>query len=544
MVLTLLTLLLTLPPAQAQSQSASLATGHVSGRVVAADTGAPVRAADVRLMGLKPDLSSRFVTTDDEGRFEMRDVTVGQYSVSVSKAGFVRTSFGLIRTGAATFSIAAGQQATLGDLALPRGGVITGRVVDVSGDPLADVTVVAWRLTFSAPASARVVSARSFPTNDRGEFRLYGLQPGRYFVSASLGEPGMAEAPTFFPSVSTTADALAVEVKPGQEASGVSIQLAPNPYGAVAGVVLDSKGAPYSGAVIWLIPARSDGVALSSVQLTALPDSAGRFRIVNVSPGQYRVEVMSRAGLEKIGAGTAGIGSLTLGEVGSVPVTVASGRTEDVSVQAGPGFRVRGQVFIDGAPASGAAAAATSVSALAVLLNISGANLPVSTQLSQDGSFVLTGVQGVRLLRSNQLPPNTHFERAMVAGHDVTERGFDVTADVTGAEVHLTTRPAGVEGTVRDAAGAVVANASVLVFATNRADWLLPGSLRYQSVRSNAEGAFTLASIPAGSYLAAVAPAEDRDRWWDPEYLEHLRAVATPFTAAKGSTVTVALVKR
>ena len=538
MILSLLVLLLTVPHAQTHAPAR---TGQLSGRVVAADTGAPVRSADVRLVGVKADLGPRIATTDDEGRFVLGDVVVGQYTLTVSKAGFVRASFGLKKDGPSTFEVTPGQPIELGDLALARGGVITGRVLDVAGDPLADVTVQAWRLTYMTPAAGRVMSTRSFPTNDRGEFRLYGLQPGRYFVSGTLGAPGMAEAPTFYPGTSTTADALAIEVRAGQESSGVSIQLVPNPYGAVAGTVTDSKGGPYTGAVVWLISSRPDGVSLNSVQLTAIPDSTGRFKIVNVSPGNYRLEVMSRAWLEKIGE-SGGIGSAGLGEVASVAVTVTSGQTEEVVVHSGPGFRVRGQVFIDGAPASGAVAAAMSVAAISTSTSISGTGVPSSGEVLPDGSFVLTGVQGSRFFRAANLPVNVHLHRAMAAGFDATERGFEVTADVTGVEIHLTTHPARVEGTVRDTPGTPIRDASVVVFSTQRADWLTPGGLRYYTVRSNADGAFTLASIPAGSYLAALVPAEDRDRWADPEYLENLRPAAIPFTAANGSTATVSLV--
>jgi hypothetical protein len=537
-ILLLLALLLTVP--QAQTHAPAL-TGQLSGRVIAADTGAPVRSADIRLAGVKPDLSPRIAITDDEGRFVLRDVAVGQYLLTVSKAGFVRGSFGLKKDGPSTFEVTAGQKIDFGDLALSRGGVITGRVLDAAGDPLADVNVVAWRLIYMTPASGRVMSTRSFPTNDRGEFRLYGLQPGRYFVSASLGAPGMAEAPTFYPSVTTATDALAIEVKAGQESSGVSMQLLPNPYGAVAGTVTDSKGAPYSAGFVGLIPARPDGVTLSSVQLTAIPDSTGRFKIVNVSPGDYRLEVMSRAWLEKIGQ-SGRIGSAGLGEVASFPVTVMSGRTEEVAVQAGPGFRVRGHVFIDGAPASGAAATAIRVAAYSTSTNISGTGVPAGAEVLPDGSFVLTGVQGPRLFRPEKPAAKTYFARTTAAGLDVTERAFEVTADVSGVEIHLTTHPARIEGTVRDAAGSAIRDANVVVFSTHRDDWLVPGGLRYHIVRSSADGAFSLASIPAGSYLAATVQAEDRDRWADPEFLESLRPAATAFTAANGSTATVSLV--
>jgi hypothetical protein len=127
---------------------------------------------------------------------------------------------------------------------------------------------------------------------------------------------------------------------------------------------------------------------------------------------------------------------------------------------------------------------------------------------------------------------------------DVTERGVEVTADITGLEIHLTTRPARLEGAVRDADGSPVRDARLVVFSTNRDDWLLPGGRRYQAITVTGEGTFRLASIPAGSYLAAVVPREDSGRWADPDYLEHLRPTATAFTMTDGSTTTIVVIKR
>ena len=94
------------------------------------------------------------------------------------QGGLRARAFGLKKDGPSSFEVTPGQKIDFGDLALARGGVITGRVLDAAGDPLADVTVGAWRLTYVTPASGRVMRTRSFPTNDRGEFRLYRSAAG------------------------------------------------------------------------------------------------------------------------------------------------------------------------------------------------------------------------------------------------------------------------------------------------------------------------------------------------------------------------------
>ena len=519
-------------------------TAQLSGRVVAADTGAPLRSSSIRLVSMKPEGGTVIAISDDEGRFELSGVIAAQYSIQVSKPGFVSGTYGLSPDAPGPFSVTAGQKISLGDIRLPRAGAIAGRVVDTYGDVVAEAAITAWRVEFQTPRSRRVVSVRSFQSNDLGEFRLYGLAPGKYYVSAALKPGPLPDAPTFYPGTANVGEAEPVEVKAGQDTFGLTLPLTVAPYGVVTGVVTDSRGAPYTGAVAWLVPARTDGVSVNTVQLTgAAADVDGRFRIINVSPGDYRVEIFSRAYLEKIGTtGTVGIGSEPAGEVASVPVSVGAGRTEEVAVQATAGFTIRGRMFLDGAPLPGKQG--VSVATMPAISVISAAGIPSTAEVGPDGSFVMTGVMGPRLLSGRA--PGAFVHRVLVGGVDVTETGLDVTADVNGAELHLTTRPARVEGTVLDPAGAPVPGARpwVLVFSTRRDEWLTPGSRRYQSLRASNEGTFQL-SIPAGSYLAAVVPAEDRYRWADPDYLESLRPVATPFAATDGSTTKVTLtVKR
>jgi hypothetical protein len=396
------------PVAARQTQLA-----RVQGRVVAADTGAAVRSAAVRLAGMTPGLGTVVASTDEDGRFELRDVAAGSYTIQISKAGFVTSSFGLTPGTSGQFTVSAGQQIDLRDMRLARAGVVTGRVMDQFGDPVTDIAVTAWRLEHLTPARRRVVSRKSFQTDDRGEFRIYGLQPGTYYVSASrsvmavadpaggagpaLTSTGLREAPTFYPGTSNAFEAMPIEVKAGEDAAGIQFQVLTNAYGAVSGVVTNSKGLPYDSAVVWLLPARADNVEFSTVQLTAPTDRQGQFRIVNVSPGDYRLEVLSRAFLENVGkTGSAGLGEVPLGEVASMPVSVVPGATQEVNVQAAPGFRVSGRVFVDGAPPSADEAPKLKVLAAPVSTAISGQALPLSAAVTRDGSFVVSSVMGNR----------------------------------------------------------------------------------------------------------------------------------------------------
>lgn len=540
-------------------QAPAAAPARLFGRIVAADTGAPVRSGAIRVAGTNPGAATLVATTDDNGAFDLRDVPPGQYLLYVTKPGFVSTRFSLAEGTANPFGVSAGQQIDMRDLRLPRAGVVSGRVVDGFGDPVADVAVMAWHMEYLSPARRRILSRASFQTNDLGEFRAHGLEPGKYFISASrsvvaLTAPpgstdpaftrtGQREAPTFYPGTPNASEALSIEVQAGQDASGIQFQMLSVPYGAVSGVILNSRGAPYESAVVWLVTARADDVQMSTVQLTAVTDRQGRFGIVNVSPGDYRLEVFSKTFMENIGkTGGGGIGTEPAGEVASQPITILSGRTEDVSVQASVGFKVRGRIFIDGAPAIADVAAKLQVLAFPIYTGISGQALPSQASVGADGTFLLEHVHGTRRLSASG-PAAASLYRVLFRGRDVSESGVEVESDTDGVELHLTTKPSRLEGSVRDVNGAAVPVGRIILFSPDRADWVRPVTRRFRDVSLKGDGTFVSVGLPAGNYLAVLVPESGRDRWADPDYIETLRPFATPFTISDGATTTVVLTK-
>ena len=211
---------------------ASLAHGAGDGE--ADGTGAPVRRAQVRAM-LADGRGGGVTNTNNEGSYEIKDLPAGRYSITASKGGFVTGQFGQRRPSdpGTPIEIADGQIADKVNFVLSRGAVITGRIVDDGGEPVAGANVSAMRFQ-SMGGTRRLVPAGSEGGNDRtddqGVYRLYGLPPGEYFVSAvnrneSFGPPGMNStetdgvAPTYFPGTSSVAEATRITVKTGQETS-------------------------------------------------------------------------------------------------------------------------------------------------------------------------------------------------------------------------------------------------------------------------------------------------------------------------------------
>ena len=171
-----------LPP----GRKAKTGTGRLRGRVVAADTGSIVRRAQVRISS--PDIGTKTAFTDGQGRYEFRDLPAGQFNVSVSKSGFVTMQYGQTRPfePGRPIDLVDAQVMEKADVALPRGSVVSGRVLDEFGEPVADATVTAMRKEYSMGKRRLAQSGRGSTTNDLGQFRLFGLPPGEYYVSATV----------------------------------------------------------------------------------------------------------------------------------------------------------------------------------------------------------------------------------------------------------------------------------------------------------------------------------------------------------------------
>jgi hypothetical protein len=155
-------------------------TGTIVGRVVAAETGDPVRKARVTAdseVGRAPTVYS-----DADGRFTIAGLAPGRYIVAAQKPGFVKTVFGRSDRDATPLrvDVAADAQATGIELRMARAAAVSGRVVDENGEPLALANVTAESVD-----GLHLKPAASSQTNDLGEYRLGNLPAGNFLVSVT-----------------------------------------------------------------------------------------------------------------------------------------------------------------------------------------------------------------------------------------------------------------------------------------------------------------------------------------------------------------------
>jgi hypothetical protein len=287
-----------------------LPSAHVSGRVVDERTRVPIPGARVSLSSASGNapVPVQQTITDQDGRYAFQAVAAGRYRVDVQKSGILPLAD---ETWARTVTVTDGQDVEDWNVTVQRGGAIAGRILDQFGEPLADVTIRAVRHEGpgAVPSQATVnrplrsdFRARIM-TNDLGEFRVYGLVPGEYLISAerpqwdgyrNISADMTLQASTFYPGVSDASAAQPITVSSGETVGGVEFRLLTNPGFTVAGVIVDQAGAPVAGILVILRAASrfdaSGGVVEGPVGLSS-SDANGRFVLGNLASGSYHVGV-------------------------------------------------------------------------------------------------------------------------------------------------------------------------------------------------------------------------------------------------------------
>ena len=209
----------------------------IKGLVTTADSGTPVRGAEVRLSSRGS--YNRLVTTDGDGSFRLTDLPAGEYRLTVSRTGFTSLVFGQRRPleAPATIRLAEGETFTA-NLALTRGGAIHGRVIDQFGDPIAGTRVQVLRSRMIRGQRRLQAMGPGDQTDDTGEFRVYGLPPGDYYVTASTGPADSVRRnpPLFFPGTSSVSEAQSITLAAGTEAAA-DFQISPVRNARISGIV-------------------------------------------------------------------------------------------------------------------------------------------------------------------------------------------------------------------------------------------------------------------------------------------------------------------
>jgi len=532
------------------------ATGRsvIRGRVLS-DNGQPMRRATVRANA--PEMrGARSTSTDTEGRYEIRDLPAGQYTINVSKPAFVNWTYGQTQPNGPpkTIVLADNQTADNIDVRIPRGGVIAGRIIDEFGDPVPNVNVTPVRKQYSQGRRSLLPSGTRAQTNDIGEYRIFGLQPGQYFVSASAQAQNFAMptangielsgersgfASTFYPGTADPAAARTLTVGVGQTIGGIDIALMPARLATISGIAIDSQGRPLTAGGVSAIVRGAGSPALGLLNGPVRQD--GTFSLPNVPPGEYIVRVARppQAGVAD-GRPEFSVAFVTINGEDLSGLTLAPILPATVS----------GRVVFDD-PGAAQSMKPSNIRVLTQSLGVDDGLLGLGLNgppppLADDYTFEVRTFPGRVGLRaavpSGPGATGWQLKAIRVDGVDVTDTGLDVGAQgLRDVEIEMTSRAQQISGTVTDAAGSPVKDYVVALFSQNRTQWTDPMARHFGVGRPADGGVFKVATLPPGEYFAVALAQLDVTDWQDPNTLEALSRLGTAFALTPGDTRTLAL---
>jgi hypothetical protein len=400
------------------------------------------------------------------------------------------------------------------DVPLSRGGVITGRVSDDTGEPLAGLRVRVYRARMSQGYRRLEAVAAADATDDTGAYRIYGLPPGDYFVAASLrlAPPDSVVqttyAPTYYPGTGDIAEAQRIRVTLGSETNAI-FPLLPVRHVRVAGSVLASSGGPAHAFLTLTSESSELGTPLGIGGVTR---EDGTFTLPDVPPGRYVLSAASRNEPT---------------EVASMPITIGSDDLSGVSLVTAKPATMRGRFVAD---AGVTRALPTGLEIVAVGAKAGGTVLSSSS----DPVFELDELGEPFHLRVDRLPSGWTVKTILVNEGDVTDSPISLQlGQEAQARIVLTDRVAAVNGTVALEGRPSV---EVVVFPEDATKWRYPS--RYiRAATVDAKGTFRIAGLPAGERYLAIATSylEDGDEY-DPEFLDRVRSGAALFELREAET--------
>jgi protocatechuate 3,4-dioxygenase beta subunit len=426
-----------------------------------------------------------------------------------------------------TFTLQPGQNLTGLMFRMQAAGVISGKIVDLDGDPMPGVSVNA---TISGTTLAARFRSGAGATNDLGEYRIADLRPGKYLILAQPSQRRAAApadggekakdqliyAPTYYPGALDKNRAVMVEVRSGEEAVANFGVLTSHAY-RVSGTVV---GVP-SGAMMAQLMLLSKGGGETTDAPQQLNDG-GRFEYQNVLPGTYAGMLIVVKGM--IAGERPDMQMVQL----TPPIEVDKTDVEGVQLYGEPGGQIHGKFRLD--KEAKFDWTQLNVNLLPTVENTSDTSVGVAygaaafaqastnSTVSADGAFEMKNVpagsyQLVVSAHSNNLR-DYYTKTVMVGGRDVADSGFAVSGDMY-LDVVISAKGATIDGNVVDSKGEPVAYSTVAVV-PNSENRARPDA--YQREQTDEHGHFIARGLNPGSYVV-LAFEELQEDMRQPEFL-------------------------
>lgn len=517
-----------------------------------------------------PVTAARAVNTDAQGQFTVPYLPSGSYSITVNHRSYLSGAHGQKKPGGSgvPLVVADGQSAET-TIRMIRGGVITGMVYGEQGQPISGVQVTAHRYMYNNGVR-RATQTNSASTDDRGLYRIFGLQPGEYSVSAVLNDgsfmdtsfaeseliartaaagpvqppaaaglpstvaipvvqrpPGVPSQPpgflpTFYPSALAASGGSIVRVAGGDEHPGTDITLRQVRATNIAGVITNPPGGDMR---VQVMASADDATSTQRFGTQASPD--GRFTIMNLAPGSYTLTASTMV----VRQGP--VGPMTPAQSdaenaarlwGQTRVTVTGEESVAASLTLQPGRTISGHVTFEMARPPDLTRSTLQVRLVTAPGGPASTGPVPSGQIDAQGRFVLRGVPAGRYTLQVSGP---FTKSVLVNGREILDDplAFEGDGDLAGVVITVTDAVSEVTGTVTPAAGMSAPEYTVVVLPTDERYWQ-PSSRRILTARPSADGQYRLRGLPAGSYVMGLMVDFEPGSQFDPDVIKAI--LATP----------------
>lgn len=536
-------------------------TGAISGVVMSGDSASrPLRMANVVLIGTLTGVL-KVTSTDRDGKFSFTSLPVDRYTVGASKAPYLGAVAGARRPArpGTGLVLAAGQKVSDVVIRLPLAAAISGVITDELGRPAQALIAVQQRKLQNGERTL-VNAGNIVQSDDRGRYRIYGLVPGEYVVSAyrtifAGGTPRqltdrefddamrgivpplgpapvpMRYVPIYYPGTPKAAEAGGILLATGEERTGVDMRLEFGSLSKVEGTLMTSEGAVPENASVVLVTVTGSSTLTMSMSARVGPD--GRFTLMNVAPGSY------------LANGVASGAQST--QFAITPVEVNGADVTGVQLVLRPPMTMTGRVVFDGASQPPPAGGITVPFKPMLGAQSGGSTQATVTPTTADGLFRIQRVSPGRYVVGGPLSFGASANSMMWSlqsvtadGKDITDRPIDVMPETLPKEVVVTISDKwqNVSGKLMQASGAPATDYTVVVFPSDKNYWFT-GSRRILIAKPDSTGQFTLGgagmiSLPAGEYMLAAVTELDRDEQFDPALLASLLTAAVPLSIQPG----------
>jgi protocatechuate 3,4-dioxygenase beta subunit len=496
--------------APVQSQTTEKRAGSITGRIVV--DGNPAPAVAVKLLGLDSNSSRRTpvanTKTDDDGRYQFKGVAPGSYDIFPSAPELVLPRQGRYGQPGKTIVVEDGEAVEGVDFIVVQGGVVTGRVTHAGGLPIIGEAVILNKIGEQGdmrPFYPSNYENNEIPvTDDRGEYRVKGVQPGHYLVS--VGVPYGLTRPrddraaiykqTFHPGVTDQSKAITVDVKGGEVSSGVDIAVGPalKTY-VVTGRILDAEGTPLPRIQLTVITESEDGKSKTHASGDWGSDSKGEFRVEGALPGHYQIAPRNDPSSNAFGE--------------SIAFEVKDENVSGLEIKMRQGSSISGLVIVEGNKDTRFPNKLFDLGLMADVVPPSGDSegATSSSRISSDGSFRISGLRpGKAMIHLTQLSPSApkeflilRVERNGVEQHNGIEVGQG--EQVTGARVVVGSGAGVIRGEVKIDGGRLDDVRLYLLYHRSGVN-----SQSYERVDVDARGRFVIEKLFTGDYELMIGP--------------------------------------